>query len=243
VVIRHKSNLIALSHWECINFFSLNVNGIKDALQFVVQCMYENRYSRLADYMHIFMAEENAHMWFFAKFCREYGGKIYPNIPLPHGNIKNKLERDLYMFASTLIFEEYVDFYNSKVGNNKLVPDIVREINHQHHVDESRHISFGRNVVKTLHTAITADDPDGSVATRVTDVIGRIFRHFISLMYNPRVYEDAGIVSACKMPNAAALRNHLRNSPDRKLYHDQWFKRTATFFVSNGMLRDTSCVA
>lgn len=236
-------NRVLLSQWECINFFSLNVHGIKDALQFVVNCMYETRYKRLSDYMHIFMAEENAHMWFFAKFCIDYAGKIYPNIPVPQGKVQSVIERELYMFASTLIFEEYVDFYNSKVGINQSVPVIVREINHQHHVDESRHISFGRNVVRTLFDNLIENDRDGTSKERVADVIGKIFKYFIGIMYNPSVYDDAGIVPICNQQNAASLRNHLRYNADRKLYHEKWFRRTATFFVNSGMLPDTSCVA
>lgn len=237
-----EKDIIALSQWECINFFSLNVHGIKDALEFVVRCMYEKRYKELTEYLHIFIAEENAHMWFFAKFCLDYANRIYPGIPLPNSTVTNVIERDLYMFASTLIFEEYVDFYNHKVGKNDRVPEIVREVNYQHHVDESRHISFGRDVVKTLYSELLRDDQTGEASTRVQQMLARIFQYFIGLMYNPRAYEDAGIVVSSGMSNAAALRNHLRKCPERRLYHDQWFKRTAVFFERNRMLTDMSCL-
>ncbi|WP_375412649.1 diiron oxygenase [uncultured Bradyrhizobium sp.] len=237
-----KEQIIALSQWECINFFSLNVHGIKDALKFVVRCMYEKRYVNITEYLHIFMAEENAHMWFFAKFCLDYADRIYPNVPLPHNSIENPIERDLYTFASTLIFEEYVDFYNHKVGENPSVPEIVREVNHQHHIDESRHISFGRDVVKILFNDLTASDPSGAAADRVQYMLSRIFQYFIGLMYNTRAYEDAGIVQSTGMPNAATLRNKLRKSPERVEYHEQWFKRTAIFFQRQGMLTDMSCL-
>jgi hypothetical protein len=74
----NEASLVSLSHWECINFFSLNVHGIKDALAFVMKAFYEPRYLDISEYLHVFVAEENAHMWFFAKFCLEYAGKIYP---------------------------------------------------------------------------------------------------------------------------------------------------------------------
>jgi hypothetical protein len=237
-----EQQIASLSHWECINFFSLNVHGIKDALQFVMRCMYEKRYKELSEYLHIFIAEENAHMWFFAKFCLDYAGRIYPTAPVPKGSVKDPIESDLYMFASTLIFEEYVDFYNHKVGVNTVVPEIVREVNHQHHVDESRHISFGREVVRNLYSELSANDPSGHSAARIKDMIGRIFGYFIGLMYNPSAYEDAGIVLASGMRNAAALRNHLRSSPERREFHDEWFKRTALFFQRQGMLEDLSCL-
>jgi hypothetical protein len=237
-----EKHLIALSHWECINFFSLNVHGIKGALEFVVRCMYKAKYSDLSEYLHVFMAEENAHMWFFAKFCLDYAGKIYPTMPMPQGVAREPLESDLYMFASTLIFEEYVDFYNRKVGSNTKVPSIVREVNYQHHVDESRHISFGREVVKCLYEEIVARDETGQAVARIRRTIERIFGYFIGLMYCPQVYDDAGLVGASGLAGAAAVRNRLRNDPARRSFHEQWFKRTAIFFVRQGILADTSCL-
>lgn len=238
-----KEALTALSHCECIHFFSLNVHGIKGVLTFVMRTLYEKRYSDISEYLHFFVAEENAHMWFFAKFCLDYAGEIYPEIRSPRSEAVSQLEQDLYLFASTLIFEEYVDFYNHKVGMNDSVPAIVREINYQHHVDESRHISFGREVVKRLYGEVLAVDTEGVAALRVRRTIEKIFVYFIGSMYNPRAYADAGLVVASGAMNPAALRNRLRNDPARKSIHLQWFKRTADFFVKQGILSDTTCLS
>lgn len=233
----------ALSKWEAVNFFSLNVHGIKGALEFIARSIYETKYREISEYMHIFLAEENAHMWFFANFCMRYAGKIYPHFGLKAGQVQNELERDLYMFASTLIFEEYVDFYNHKVGRNQSVPQIVREINLQHHIDESRHVSFGREVVRNLFNEVVADDDTGEARARVDQTVRKMFIYFIGLMYNPQVYSDAGIVSASGYQTAAALRNHLRASPARKAFHSLWFKRTAGFFARCGVIDDAGFLA
>lgn len=232
-----------LSKWEAINFFSLNVHGIKGALEFVSRSIYETKYREISKYMHIFLAEENAHMWFFATFCLRYGGKIYPHFELKTGQVENELERDLYMFASTLIFEEYVDYYNHKVGRNEYVPAIVKEINLQHHIDESRHVSFGREVVRELFNEIVAKDHTGETRARVNQTVKKIFMYFIGLMYNPQAYSDAGIVSSSGTPTPASLRNHLRNAPARKKFHSLWFKRTAEFFTKCGAIDDTAFLA
>lgn len=234
-----RETLVALSRWECVNFFSLNVHGIKDALSFVMHAIYRDRYAPWSEYLHFFIAEENAHMWFFAKFCLDYAGKIYPTPAIPAGKVEDPVERDLYMFASTLIFEEYVDFYNHKVGRNEAVPAILKEINHVHHVDESRHISFGREIVSQLYREIAAADESGEARARIARTVQKIFLHFIGQMYNPRAYEDAGVTTATGL-SAAAVRNRLRNDPARVAYHQQWFKRTADWFVRQGMLGDTA---
>ncbi|MBA3773792.1 MAG: diiron oxygenase [Ramlibacter sp.] len=237
-----EEQMIALSHWECLNFFSLNVHGIKGALEFLMRSIYEKRYRVFSEYLHFFMAEENFHMWFFAKFCLDYTGKIYPSIAMPAVKTGDPVEQDLYMFASTLIFEEYVDFYNNKVGRNAKVPDLLREINHQHHVDESRHIAFGREVVKYLYAQLLAQDESEQAAPRVRLQVQRIFVYFIGLMYNPAVYQDAGLAAVSGLPNATALRNHLRNDPTRRQFHQQWFERTAGFFVKQGILENADFI-
>lgn len=142
-----------------------------------------------------------------------------------------------------MIFEEYVDFYNYKVSKNTSVPAIVREINHQHHLDESRHISFGREIVKSLYAEVLAADPGEATALRVRRMTGKIFVYFIGQMYNPRVYDDAGVVAQAGVPSPAALRNQLRNDPARQAFHHQWFKRTAEFFVKQGILADMGCLS
>jgi hypothetical protein len=234
---------IALSKWEAINFFSLNVHGIKTVLEFVSQSIYQRRYYDISEYLHIFIAEENAHMWFFADFCRRYAGKIYSSPALPVGVNENKVEHDLYMFASTLIFEEFVDFYNHKVGNNATVPEIVRDINYQHHLDESRHVSFGREVVKELFMEIISMDGSEATRERIGMTVKGLIHYFVSLMYNPNVYADAQIVEASGFSSTSALRNWLRKHADRKERHGIWFRRTADFFLRAGIIDDTSFVS
>lgn len=235
-----KAQRNALSKWEAVNFFSLNVYGIKAVLEFVSRCMYAERYKGITEYLHLFMAEENAHMWFFATFCNKYAGIIYPTPTPPVGNASTGLERDFYVFVSTLVFEEFVDFYNHKVGTSAEVADLVREINYQHHVDESRHVSFGRELVKDLFTELVASDATGAARRAIEENIRKIFLHFVGLMYNPRVYADAGVVKAAGFPSSLAMRNWLRDAPARKQTHDLWFRRTADFFRRNAMISDMS---
>ncbi len=232
--------LFELSKWEAINFFSLNVHGIKTVLEFVCQCFYNKRYNDISNYLHIFLAEENSHMWFFAKFCQLYGNKIYPSNSINFANEGDELEHDLYMFCSTLVFEEFVDFYNRKVGLNENVAPIVREINHQHHQDEARHVSFGREIVKQLYNDIVDSGASPEQLAKINKTIKNIIIYFVGLMYNPSVYNDSNIVESSGFKNSAAMRNALRNSDERKVHHGIWFRNTANFFHKAGIIDDTS---
>jgi hypothetical protein len=229
-----------LSKWEAVNFFSLNVYGIKAVLEFVSRCIYEERYKDISEYLHIFIAEENAHMWFFAAFCNKYAGIIYPTPALATAETAPPLELDLYMFASTLIFEEFVDFYNHKVGANREVAEIVREINRQHHIDESRHVAFGREIVSHLFEQIMTQDPCDETRQRISGNIKKMFLHFVSLMYNPRAYTDANVASGAGFSSPIAMRNWLRTCEERKRMHSVWFHRTAEYFQRIGVIGDTS---
>ena len=70
---------LTLSQWEAVNFFSLNVHLIRELIGEVADRIYETRFPGLSDFFHDFISEENKHMWFFATFCRRYGGKVYPS--------------------------------------------------------------------------------------------------------------------------------------------------------------------
>ena len=229
---------VRLSKWEAVNFFSLNVHGIKGVLGFVSRCIYEPRYADVSEYLHVFMGEENFHMWYFAKACLDYAGKIYPAIQLqgPEQTDSPELE-DLYMFASTLIFEEFVDYYNHKVGTTEGITDILKQVNYEHHVDESRHVSFGREMVPRLYRLALerSADPEATRAN-VDRMVTSMFRYFISLMYNPAVYDDADVHGPLGFRNGHAMRNALRAHPARKAVHEQWFKRSAAFFSKQGLV-------
>ncbi|MCY0388969.1 diiron oxygenase [Robbsia sp. Bb-Pol-6] len=230
----------SLSKWEAVNFFSLNVHGIKGVLAFASSCIYEKKYQDISEYLHIFIGEENFHMWYFAKACLDYAGKIYPSTHLPgSGNTDDENLRDLYMFVSTLIFEEFVDYYNHKVGTSDGIIDILKQVNYQHHLDESRHVSFGREVVPRLYADAIAlsSDPEETKAD-VSRTVVKMFRYFISLMYNPLVYEDSAVVRPLGFASGNALRNALRSHPARKKMHALWFKRSANFFVKSGLVAE-----
>ncbi|QCO00278.1 hypothetical protein D3093_34160 (plasmid) [Azospirillum argentinense] len=235
-----RDDLAALSKWEAVNFFSLNVYGIKDAMAFLCKKMYEDRYIPTREYMHIFLAEENDHLWFFAKFCIDYVGKIYSSRWPRTEETTSDLEEDFLMFSSILIFEEFVDFYNKRVGDNLEVEPILRDINYQHHIDESRHVSFGREVVRALFADImeSSTNPDATRAALEKKIINR-FTYFITMMYNPSTYEDSQVYTRAGFQSAFQMRNELRNAPERRQHHHRWFQRTAEFFRRTGVVRDT----
>ena len=221
---------MALSKWESIHFYSLNVHGIRELLLEVVKRVQMPGYEEESEFFHHFIGEENEHMWFFATFCLKYGRKIYPNKKLAFSieDISPDIESFL-VFSRILIFEEIVDYFNMRMGRDEALHPIIRQVNSIHHQDESRHIAFGREIVKKLFDHITTTQPADQVA-KAQDYIKRYIVASIQSLYSPSVYRDAGIKDPYE------LRSQLLQDPGRKAADEKALKRTLDFFQSNAIL-------
>src|ERR1700739_3437533 len=145
-----EKQLHAISKWESINFYSLNVHGIRELIIEIIQRIHTHDFRVSSEYFHHLIGEENEHMWFFANFCLRYGGKIYPSKVL---RIQNNAGRATHLLVSArvLISEEIVDFFNKRMGADERLHPTIRQLNAIHHQDESRHVAFGRQIVSLFH--------------------------------------------------------------------------------------------
>lgn len=225
-----QGQLQALSKWESIHFYSLNVHGIRELLLEVVKRVQAPGYEEESEFFHHFIGEENEHMWFFATFCLKYGQKIYPNKKLAFtiDSISPDIESFL-VFSRILIFEEIVDFFNLRMGRDEALHPIIRQVNSIHHQDESRHIAFGREIVKKLFQHVAATQPAEDVR-RAQDYLRRYLVASIQSLYSPAVYRDAGIA------DPYGLRTALLADPARRTADEKILRRTLDFFQGNGIL-------
>ncbi|MGW0770444.1 diiron oxygenase [Streptomyces sp. NPDC002676] len=225
-----REQQLALTRFEAINFFSLNIHGIRELLSEVVMRIHERTYADVSEFLHHFIGEENEHMWFFAQFCLRYGGKLYPAQPtLQADSVEHlsPLARELIVFARVLIFEEIVDHFNAHMATDMALPHIAREVNRVHHQDESRHVAFGRMMFTNLLEQVTRRDPDE--VPLVAEYLENYLQYSIATLYNPAAYRDAGI------PDALALRRRALEHPARQEAHEQILKRTRRFLAKSGV--------
>ncbi|WP_031522755.1 diiron oxygenase [Streptomyces sp. NRRL F-5123] len=226
-----REQQVALTRYETINFFSLNIHGIRELMSEVVMRIHERTYAGVSEFMHHFIGEENEHMWFFAQFCLRYGGKLYPAQPnLQADSVEHlsPLARELIVFARVLIFEEIVDYYNAHMATDESLPFIAREINRVHHQDESRHVAFGRMIFVNLLEQVRKRDPEEVPV--IAEYLESYLQYSIATLYNPAAYRDAGI------PDALKLRRRALEHPARKEAHEQILKRTRRFLVKAGAI-------
>jgi P-aminobenzoate N-oxygenase AurF len=218
--------LIELSRWESINFYSGNVNGIRDLLIAVVARIHTTGFEEYSDYLSHFLREEVGHMWFFATFCRRYGGKIYPVKRLRLRKPDAADVEDLIALAQILIFEEIGHFFNRRLAHDGRLPDIVRQINRAHYEDEARHVAMGRHVVCRLYERV-ADRHGRPALARVEDYLSRYTRSVVEAFYSPDAYLDAGL------DNAYELRRKLLGERGRRRFHEELTRRPHSFLVEH----------
>jgi hypothetical protein len=221
---------IGLSHRESVSFFSLNVHLIRELIAEVVHRIYTTRYPGLSEFFHDFIAEENAHAWFFATFCARYGGKVYATRQVSYGAQPTlDVLRDVGVFGRILIAEELCDFFNTHMASDARLPHIVREVNRVHHEDESRHIAFGRQIMRALADEARERAQDWQLR-EVRQYLARYITACVRSFYNREAYLDAGI------PDAAGFRRRVLADPSRSEAHRAVLGRTVSFLERTGLL-------
>lgn len=225
---------LSITHYEALNFFSLNVHGIRELLSEVVMRIHDKSYTEVSEFLHHFIGEENEHMWFFAEFCKRYG-KIYPpqaNLRATSSNHLSSPAQELVVFARILIFEELVDYFNAFMANDMTLPEIARDINRVHHQDESRHVAFGRQLFTSLLSQVNETNP--SEIPVIARYLEDYLEYSISTLYNPSVYRDVGLSDALKIRRAAM------DSPVRQEQHEKILLRTRRFLSKSGVGREVA---
>lgn len=186
------AQLQALGRWESVNFYSLNVHGIRELLIEVTRRIHTSGFELPSEFFHHFIGEENDHMWFFATFCLKYADKIYPDrtVKLPEAPRAQDVENFL-VFARILIFEQIVDHYNVRLAADQRLHPTVRHINRLHHQDESRHIAFGCRLVQLLWERLLDRGLNEADRLDLRDYLGRYLTTSMESFYNPAVYRDS----------------------------------------------------
>lgn len=221
--------LRALSRYESVHFYSLNIHGIRELLTAAVDRIHTPEFREASQFLHHFIDEENQHMWFFAEFCTRYGGKIYPERRLRFGEPERGAAGHFLTFARIQLFEEIVDYFNVRMGEDTSLPPIVRAINAAHHREEARHIAFGREMVRRLHRRLAAEAAPSELA-RVEQYLHDYLTSCVLSLYNPSVYRDAGLAE-----RPQAFRRGLIDDPARREAHREIVKSPLRFAESAGI--------
>ncbi|MCB5907566.1 diiron oxygenase [Streptomyces pinistramenti] len=226
-----QEQLYRLSRCESINFYSLNVDGIRELIVEVTRRIHTRGFEIPSEFFHHFIGEENEHMWFFAEFCLRYGKKLYRQME-PAGDGDSWPEAASFLvFVRILLFEELVDHFNSTMAADEQLHDTIRAVNRIHHQDESRHIAFGRELVSLLFEDLKSKATEEQLL-QIQEYVKRYLNYSFESLFNPQVYRDAGI------PEPFAVRRRLLASPRSAEFQQQVFRKPLNFLIKTGILQD-----
>ena len=219
-----------LSFYELAGFFSLILQGERPLLEGMSHRLYTlEKNLVVTEYMHHFLDEENKHMMMFSTYLRRYVGKVYPEKKLPLARKAAKGEDDIAFFTKVLVVEEISDYFNVEMGHDERLPQIVRDVNWTHHVDEARHVHFGRCYLRELWEKTTpawSAEELASFRGWLVDYLNATWRDF----YNPSVYRDAGI------PDPYGAREVALRSEVCRAHRQRSSRRFLENLVESGLL-------
>jgi hypothetical protein len=226
-----EEQLRALSKWESVNFYSLNVHGIRELLTEMIARIHTAEFALTSEYFHHIIGEENEHMWFFATFCLRYAGKVYPNRSMSFAGPDIPEAQHFLIFTRLLIFEELVDVFNQRMGADERLHPTIRQINSVHHQDESRHIAFGRQIVSLLHADLRKRLNVAKLSELET-YVKQYMRISVDSLCNPAAFRDADI------PDPYAARRAVCADPMFQEYTAKILKRSISSMLSSGIFND-----
>jgi hypothetical protein len=188
--------------YEAVNFFSLNIHGERELIQGLAKRLYKKWPDSISQYIHHFLGEENNHMTLFGNFCMRYHGRVYPDKKFAVEKELVPGEDDFLFFAKVCVFEEIVDFYNVTMQKDERLHPTTRQINAYHHLDESRHLAFGRAIMQTLfeeYKESWGPEKTNQIRADLLAYVAATQREY----YNPRAYKDLGLENALDLVDLA----------------------------------------
>jgi len=221
-----------LSLYELANFFSLVLQGERPLVQGLVHRLYAKGNSTpVNEYLHHFVDEENKHMVMFGEFLNRYIGKVYPEkkISLPREYAKG--EEEVAFFCKVMVVEELGDYYNVAIEKDERCDRTVRELNRVHHVDEARHLAFGRVQLADVferHAAQWSTETLEGFRGWLVEYIKSSWGDY----YNPAMYRDAGLADGYE------VRQMALSHPACAAHRQRASARLTSYFVKTGLLAE-----
>lgn len=221
-----------LSLHELCNFFSLVLQGERLLVQGLAHRLYQSSNNReITGYLHHFLDEENKHMVMFGEFCHRYIGKVYPEkkVALPREFAKG--EDEVVFFCLAMVVEELGDYYNLAIAPDERCDPLVREINKVHHIDEARHLAFGRSYLAELferHGPQWGEEKLAAFRQWLVSYLKSSWGDY----YNPTVYRDAGLADSYEVRLAALAH------PACIAHRQRASAKVVDYFVRTGLLAE-----
>jgi P-aminobenzoate N-oxygenase AurF len=170
-------------------------------------------------------------MVMFGEFCNRYVGRVYPEKKIVLPRKYEKGEEDVAFYCKVMVVEELGDYYNVAIEKDERVEPLVREVNRIHHIDEARHLAFGRRYLAELferHAATWSAETLAGFRTWLAEYLKSSWGDY----YNPTMYKDAGL------PDAYKVRQQALTHPVCAAHRKRVSEKVVDYFLKHGLLAE-----
>ena len=212
-----------LAFHEAVAFFSLNVHGEQRLIAGLDALTAGGGSDAVTEYLRVFRAEEAKHQAAFRQFCERYAGGVRDDRGVALPAEWTGADAELVFFARVLVFEELVDRCNAVMARDRRLAPIAVHLNRAHHLEEARHLAFGRaHLAQLVAAARTRLDAarQAAVVAHLRDFRAALWRD----LFDPHAYADAGLADAYALRRAALAHPDVA-ARGRWLFRrvDRWF--------------------
>jgi hypothetical protein len=184
------------------------------------------------EYLMIFSKEEIVHTLMFRRFMALARLDVYAPPASPYIRLLERLPRlnPAIGVLWTLTLEWAAELAAVHGTQGAHVEPVVREMFHAHHVEELRHITFGRRVIESFFDTASREERE-LVRAQFSPVLRNLYD---MITFNPE------IASRLSFPFPADLSDprvgdEIRHSPNNVAMNEQRFKEQRDWFIELGL--------
>jgi hypothetical protein len=218
---------------ETVSFFSINIHGERSLVRDLV--LRVHRMSALGnspiihEYLQHFVHEENAHTFMLAGYCWRYSDGVLKDQGLSVGDTAlSPVGEELLTFGRTWVLESFLDFLNREAMRDDTLDEVPRQIHRVHHIDEARHMTFDKAVIRSCVERLRAEGRDEELAT-IAGQIAAYGTHAVRRLCNANIYKQLGLAEPM------ALSWDVQKLPARQEIEREWLASGKAFLASVGL--------
>lgn len=174
----------------------------------------------ITDYLMVFSKEEIVHTMVFQRYMKSAGLPLF----VPAEGLFDLLTKQLPAMPPvagvicTLIIEWVAELAAMHASQSEQIEPLTRAMFYNHHVDESRHIAFGRWIAESYFDTAS---PEQTLRTRqlIQGVLARLIPQFT---YNPEIAHHTSFRFPIQPDDTAAI-DTVRNSAANQQLNQQRF--------------------
>lgn len=194
---------------------------------------YRDRLSpEIYEYLMIFSKEEIVHTLMFRRYMKLAGLELFAP---PSGPYTALLERLPVLHPAigilwTLTIEWAAELVSMFGSQGEGVEPLTRSMFHAHHLEEIRHITFGRRVIESFFSSASSADQEV-----VREQFRPVLNNLIDLLtFNPEISAHVSFQLPVDVHDQDAIRA-IRKSPNNLILNASRFKEQRDWFVQLGL--------